>query len=44
MKLEPFLIFPILLYSMDKLACYFRYLLTSYCCIPVPFDEKEIFF
>ena len=22
----------------------FRYLLTSYFCIPVPYDEKEFFF
>ena len=28
----------------DKLACYSRQLLTSYCCIPVPYNEKEIFF
>ena len=27
-----------------KLACYSRYLLTSYFCIPVPYDEKDIFF
>ena len=25
-------------------ACYSRYLLTSYFCIPVPYDEKIIFF
>ena len=24
--------------------CYSRYLLTSYFCIPVSYDEKEIFF
>ena len=23
--------------------CYSRYLLTSYFCIPVPYDEKDIF-
>ena len=27
-----------------KLACYTRYLLTSQFCIPVPYDEKDIFF
>ena len=27
-----------------KLACYSRYLLTSYFCIPVPYDEKDFFF
>ena len=26
-----------------KLACYSRYLLTSYFYIPVPYDEKDIF-
>ena len=26
------------------LACYSRYLLTSYFCIPVPYNEKDIFF
>ena len=31
-------------YSKAKLACYSRYLLTSYFCIPVPYDEKDIFF
>ena len=25
-------------------CCYSRYLLTSYFCIPVPYDEKDIFF
>ena len=33
-----------LLYSKAKFACYSRYLLTSYFCIPVPYDEKDIFF
>ena len=33
-----------LLYSKAKFACYSRYLLTSYICIPVPYDEKDIFF
>ena len=32
------------LYSTAKLAHYSRYLLTSYFCIPVPYDEKDIFF
>ena len=27
-----------------KLACYSKYLLISYFCIPVPYDEKDIFF
>ena len=33
-----------ILYSKAKLACYSSYLLTSYNCIPVPSDEKDIFF
>ena len=33
-----------ILYSKAKLACYFRYLLTSNFCIPVPYDEKDILF
>ena len=33
-----------ILYSKTKFACYSRYLLTSYFCIPVPNDEKNIFF
>ena len=32
------------LYSKAKFACYSRYLLTSYFCIPVPYNEKDIFF
>ena len=32
------------LYSKAKLACYSRYLLTSYLCILAPYDEKDIFF
>ena len=31
-------------YSKAILACYFRYLLTSYFCIPIAYDEKDIFF
>ena len=27
-----------------KFACYFRYFLPSYFCIPVPYNEKNIFF
>ena len=27
-----------------KFVYYSRYLLTSYFCIPVPYDEKDIFF
>ena len=27
-----------------KFAFYFRYLLISYFCIPVPYDKKDIFF
>ena len=30
-------------YSKAKLACYSRYLLTSYFCTPVPYNEKDIF-
>ena len=30
--------------STAKLAHYSRYLLTSYFCVPVPCDEKDIFF
>ena len=33
-----------ILYFKAKLACYSRYLLTSYFCIPVPYDGKDIFF
>ena len=32
------------LYPKAKLAHYSRYLLTYYLCIPVPYDEKDIFF
>ena len=32
-----------ILYSKAKFACYFRYFLTSYFCIPVPYNEKDIF-
>ena len=31
------------LYSQAKFACYSRYLLTSYFYIPVPYNEKGIF-
>ena len=30
--------------SKAKLACYSRYLLTSYFCILVPYDENGILF
>ena len=33
-----------ILHFKAKLACYSRYLLTSYFCIPVPYNEKDIFF
>ena len=33
-----------ILYSKAKFACYFRSVLTSYFCIPVSSDEKDIFF
>ena len=33
-----------ILYSKGKLACDSRYLLISYFCIPVPYDEKDICF
>ena len=33
-----------ILYSKAKPACYSEYLLTSYFCIPVPYDKKDIFF
>ena len=32
------------LYSKAKFACYSMYFLTSYFCIPVPCNEKNIFF
>ena len=32
------------LYSKAKLACYSRYLLTSYFCIPILCGEKDTFF
>ena len=32
-----------ILYSKAKFACYSRYFLTSYFCIPVPYNEKHIF-
>ena len=33
-----------ILYSKAKFACYSRYLLTSYLCILVSYNEKGIFF
>ena len=39
------LVFVLLIsYSKAKLACYCRCFLTSYFCIPVPYNEKDIFF
>ena len=32
-----------ILYSKGKFACYSRCFLTSYFCIPVPYNEKDIF-
>ena len=32
-----------ILYFKAELACYSRYHLTLYFCIPVPYDEKDIF-
>ena len=32
-----------ILYSKAKFACYSRYLLTSFFCIPVPYYEDDIF-
>ena len=37
-------IFPPYFVLQGQAACYSRYLLTSYFCIPVPCDEKDIFF
>ena len=31
-------------YFKAKFACYSTHLLTSYFCIPVPYNEKDIFF
>ena len=33
----------LILYSKAKFACYSRYLLTSYFCIPVLYNGKDIF-
>ena len=32
-----------ILYTEAKFACYSRCFLTSYFCIPVPYNEKDIF-
>ena len=32
-----------ILYSKAKFACFSRYFLTSYFCIPLPYNEKDIF-
>ena len=33
-----------ILYSKAKFACLSKCFLTSYCCIPVPYSEKDFFF
>ena len=33
-----------ILYPKAKYACYSGHVLTSYFCIPVPYNEKDIFF
>ena len=33
-----------ILYSKAKFTCHFRYFLTSSFCIPVPYNERDIFF
>ena len=39
------IIFPCFIpYFKAKFACYSRYFLTSYFCIPVPYNEKDILF
>ena len=35
--------FCFILYSKAKFACYSRCFFTSYFCIPVPYNEKDIF-
>ena len=35
---------PLPCFILYSKACYFRYFLTSYLCIPVPYDEKDIIF
>ena len=42
--LAKFILYCFSLYSKVKLACYSRYLLTSYFWIPNTYDEKDIFF
>ena len=43
--LAKLLAFPcLILYSKAKFSYYSRYILTSYFCIPVPCNEKEICF
>ena len=38
------LAFTLLHFKFQGQTCYSRYLLTSYFCIPIPYDEKDIFF
>ena len=33
-----------ILFPKAKFACYSRCFLTSYFCVPVPYNEKNIFF
>ena len=33
-----------ILYSKTKFACHSRCFFTSYICIPIPYNEKDIFF
>ena len=41
---ELLLAFAFILYPKVKSACYSRCFLTSYLCIPIPYNEKDIFF
>ena len=31
-------------YSVAKLACYSGFVLTCYFCMPIPYDDKDVFF
>ena len=43
--LEKLLAFTLLPFVLQGQICLFsRYLLTSYFCIPVPYNEEDIFF
>ena len=41
--LAKLLAFDLLHLAKAKFACYFRHLLSSYFCIPVPYNENDIF-